>query len=117
MANEQYVRHTIVAGDSLWKLARTYKTSVQRITDVNGLASDKILAGQTITIPTTSPPPGAQIVPAPATALPGTTTPAPATGATQPAVPSSLNPVVRPLPTTTTPSAGREPIAIPRPAN
>ena len=125
IANEQFVRHTLVSGDSLWKLARTYRTSVQRITDVNGLTSDKILAGQTITIPTTSPPPGAQVVPAPAapaapaaTTYPGAAAPSPAAATTLPRVPSALNPVVKPLPSTTTPSVGpREPIAIPRPVN
>jgi LysM repeat protein len=123
IANEQFVRHTIVSGDSLWKLARTYKTSAGRISEVNGLTSDKILAGQTITIPTTSPPPGAQVIPAPAApaaaaAYPGAAAPSPAAATTQPRVPSALNPVVRPLPTVTTPSVGpREPIAIPRPVN
>ena len=116
IANEQLVRHTIVSGDSLWVLARKYKTSVERISEVNGLTSDTILAGQTITIPTTSPPPGAQVVPA-ATTTPGAAAPAPATTTTPPTIPSALNPVVKPLPATT-PSVGpRESIAIPRPAN
>ena len=123
IANEQFVRHTIVSGDSLWKLARTYKTSVERISQVNNLDSDKILAGQTITIPTTSPPPGAQIISAPASAAPPATTAAPGAGLSGPAattnrqpIPSALNPVVKPLPSST-PGAGTDPIAIPRPGN
>jgi LysM repeat protein len=116
IANEQFVKHTIVSGDSLWKLARTYRTSVQRITDVNGLTNDKIIAGQTITIPTTSPPPGAQSVAAPVAAPVVPATPAPTT-TTLPAIPSATNPVVRPLPTTLPAVGPREPIAIPRPEN
>ncbi|WNM28586.1 LysM peptidoglycan-binding domain-containing protein [Demequina capsici] len=44
--------HTVVAGDTVWNLARTYGTSVSAITTANSLgASATIRIGQTLTIP------------------------------------------------------------------
>jgi LysM repeat protein len=43
--------HTVVAGDSLWKLARKYNTSVEAIQAANGMTDTNIQVGKTITIP------------------------------------------------------------------
>lgn len=112
-ANEKIVQHTVVSGDSLWKLSRQYGTTIDRIKQVNQLTTDDIWAGKTILIPTTSPPAGATTVPAPAT--PSAATPAPTTRATTPVIPSATNPVVQPLPTVPPATGDREPVAIPRP--
>lgn len=116
-ANEQYVEHMVVSGDSLWKLARTYGTSVARISGANALTNDKILAGKKIVIPTTNPPVGAVVVPAPAMAAPmPTAAQSPAAMPSMP-LPSATNPVVRPLPQTVPSTGLLEPVAIPRPVN
>jgi len=109
-ANEQIVQHTVVSGDSLWKLARQYGTSIERIKQVNQMTSDDIFTGKMILVPSTNPPAGASTVPA--SSVPS----APAA-----AMPSATNPVVRPqttspvVPSVTVPA--RDPIAIPRPAS
>lgn len=46
------VEHEIVSGDSLWKIARQYETSVADIKEANQLDSDVIIAGQTLKVPT-----------------------------------------------------------------
>lgn len=43
--------HTVVSGDTLFSLARRYGTSVSAIKSANGLSSDLIRVGQTLTIP------------------------------------------------------------------
>lgn len=43
--------HTVVSGDTLFSLARRYSTSVSAIKSANGLSSDLIRIGQTLTIP------------------------------------------------------------------
>ncbi|MCB1231452.1 MAG: LysM peptidoglycan-binding domain-containing protein [Verrucomicrobiae bacterium] len=43
--------HTVVQGDTLFSLARRYGTSVTAIKSANGLTSDLIRTGQTLTIP------------------------------------------------------------------
>ncbi len=43
--------HTVVKGDTLFSLARRYGTSVSAIKSANGLSSDLIRIGQTLTIP------------------------------------------------------------------
>ena len=105
-ANEQIVQHTVVSGDSLWKLARQYGTSIERIKQVNQMTTDDIFTGKMILVPTTNPPAGASTVPA-------TQYPAPSA-----AMPSATNPVVRPLPSAPAVPAVtapvRDPIAIPR---
>lgn len=45
------VPHTVVKGDSLWKLARDYNTTVEAIKNANGLSSNNIQLDQTIQIP------------------------------------------------------------------
>jgi len=43
--------HTVVAGDSLWKLAKTNNTTVEAIQAANGITDTNIRIGQTLTIP------------------------------------------------------------------
>ena len=43
--------HTVIKGDSLWKLARDYDTSVEAIQAANGISGNNIQLGQTIQIP------------------------------------------------------------------
>ena len=45
------IPHTVVSGDSLWKLSRDYNTSVVAIQAANGLTGNNIQLGQTIQIP------------------------------------------------------------------
>jgi N-acetylmuramoyl-L-alanine amidase len=44
-------KHTITRGDTLSQIAQQYKVSVKSIRTVNGLTTDMVRAGQTITIP------------------------------------------------------------------
>ncbi len=41
-------------GDTLWSLARRYRTSVARLMAINGLIDDRIHVGQTLSVPTLS---------------------------------------------------------------
>jgi LysM repeat protein len=43
--------HTVVKGDTLYGLARRYKTTVAKIKSANGLSSDLIRIGQRLKIP------------------------------------------------------------------
>ncbi|MCP5536023.1 MAG: LysM peptidoglycan-binding domain-containing protein [Akkermansiaceae bacterium] len=43
--------HTVVAGDSLWGLARKYGTTIEAIQAANGLTTTDIRTGQQLTIP------------------------------------------------------------------
>lgn len=43
--------HTVAKGDTLFSLARRYNTTVSAIKSANGLSSDMIRIGQTLTIP------------------------------------------------------------------
>ncbi len=52
------VEHQIVAGDSLWKIARQYETTVAEIKAANQMEGDTILAGQKLMVPTTMVPEG-----------------------------------------------------------
>ena len=45
------VSHTVVAGDSLWGLARKYGTTIEAIQAANALTTTSIRTGQTLTIP------------------------------------------------------------------
>ena len=44
-------QHVVVAGDTLWGLSRRYNTSVDAIKAANGLSSNTIVKGTTLTIP------------------------------------------------------------------
>lgn len=47
----QNISHEVKAGDTLYSLSRKYNVSTQSIMDANGLTSQTIRAGQTLTIP------------------------------------------------------------------
>ena len=48
------ITYTVKKGDSLWKLANTYDTTVDAIKSANNLSSNTLQIGQTLIIPTTS---------------------------------------------------------------
>lgn len=50
-SDKPIVEHTIQQGDSLWKIARDYKTTVREIKAANQMTSDFIVAGQTLKVP------------------------------------------------------------------
>lgn len=72
--NKKWYRHTVVAGDSLWKISRDYNTTINDIRAANGIEGDHINAGDNIAVPTNNPPAGAVEMPKPEPNL----TPAPA---------------------------------------
>ena len=43
--------YTVQAGDSYWKLARRFNSSVEELMSMNGTSSDKLKIGQTIVVP------------------------------------------------------------------
>ena len=43
--------YTVQSGDSLWKISRDFKTSVQSIQEANGITGTNIQAGQVLQIP------------------------------------------------------------------
>lgn len=44
------VYHTVQAGDTLWKIARRYRSSVERIRTLNDLRSDDLSPGQRLRV-------------------------------------------------------------------
>ncbi len=50
-ANEELKTYKVQPGDSLEKIARAQKVSVQALRDANQLANDRIMVGQTLKIP------------------------------------------------------------------
>ncbi|MGQ9661098.1 MAG: LysM peptidoglycan-binding domain-containing protein [Kiritimatiellia bacterium] len=46
--------YVVKAGDSLWKIAAAFKTSVKALKEANGLQSDKLQIGQKLKIPSVS---------------------------------------------------------------
>lgn len=59
-AKKYLVDHTIVRGDSLWKIANDYDTTIKEIMAANEMENDQIIAGKTIKVPTNQPPAGAE---------------------------------------------------------
>lgn len=45
------LNYRVRPGDSLWEIARTHRTSVRRIREENGLASNRIFTGQMLKVP------------------------------------------------------------------
>ena len=48
---QPYIRYVVQWGDSLYKISKVYGISIESIKAVNGLKSDMIIAGQTLTVP------------------------------------------------------------------
>ena len=44
-------KYTVQAGDSYWKLAKRFNSSVEELMSLNGTSSDKLRIGQTIVVP------------------------------------------------------------------
>lgn len=47
-----YFKYTVRSGDTLWRLAQRYDTTVNAIKSLNGLSSDMLSVGQVLLIPT-----------------------------------------------------------------
>jgi hypothetical protein len=54
-AKKEPLKHTIVFGDNLWKIARKYKVSIEAIKKANHLETDKLREGKTLIIPQDQP--------------------------------------------------------------
>lgn len=50
-ATENRRSHVVGEGDSLWKIARQYKVSVEQLREANGLTEDSIQVGQKLVVP------------------------------------------------------------------
>ena len=49
----EFINYTVKAGDSLYKIAKEYNTTVNAIMNVNNLTSNALQVGQVLKIPTT----------------------------------------------------------------
>ena len=52
--SEETISYTVQRGDSLWSIANTYKTTVEKIKELNNLTSDSLTIGQKLLIPKSS---------------------------------------------------------------
>lgn len=52
--SQNYINYTVKKGDSLYKIANTYNTSVSTIQNLNNLKSNSLSIGQVLKIPATS---------------------------------------------------------------
>ncbi|KYH36007.1 putative peptidoglycan endopeptidase LytE precursor [Clostridium tepidiprofundi DSM 19306] len=52
--NHHYIKHTVVKGDTLWKLSIKYSTTIDKIKNANNLSNDMIFIGQVLNIPKNS---------------------------------------------------------------
>lgn len=50
--NENYITYTVKSGDTLYKIANEFNTSVQRLMELNDLGTTVLSIGQTLRIPT-----------------------------------------------------------------
>lgn len=46
-----YIEYTVKAGDSLWRIANQYNTTVQALMNLNDLTSDLLMIGQILKVP------------------------------------------------------------------
>lgn len=53
--SEGTILYTVKAGDSLWRIAKEYGTTVSAIKSLNGLSSDLLRVGQQLLVPSTTP--------------------------------------------------------------
>jgi LysM repeat protein len=53
MKQSSYRMHTIESGDSLWKISRKYKVSIEELKKLNHLESEKLKVGRQLQIPNT----------------------------------------------------------------
>jgi len=49
---QSYIKHTVINGDTLWKLSVKYSTTIDKIKEANSLSNDVIFVGQVLNIPT-----------------------------------------------------------------
>ncbi len=56
LGNSKGTTITVKRGDTLWHLSRMHGTTVKHLKEINGLHSDRIIAGQQLQIPLTRPP-------------------------------------------------------------
>ena len=54
LVNENYQTYTVVAGDSLYKIANRFNTTVNALIELNNLTSSALSIGQTLLIPKTT---------------------------------------------------------------
>lgn len=54
MSEPSYITYTVVAGDSLWAIARRFGTTIDEIKRLNNLTNDLLNIGQQLRIPSTS---------------------------------------------------------------
>ena len=52
-ASKAQARYVVKSGDSLARIARAHKTTVQALKAANGLTSERIIAGQSLRLPET----------------------------------------------------------------
>jgi hypothetical protein len=52
VSEEDFVDYTVRRGDSLWTIARQYGISVDRLRAENQIRGNRIMAGQTLKVPT-----------------------------------------------------------------
>ena len=47
---EEIITHTVVSGDSLWSISKTYNTTIDLIKSLNNLTTDLLNVGQELKV-------------------------------------------------------------------